>query len=85
MKRLSSLMRHAPQLLPTVVSTASLRHPNADCLKQRMQVYVPTAAELRAFRQASEPAVKAYIQNSFGAEGSELLDALSAAIEAANN
>jgi hypothetical protein len=54
-------------------------------LKQRMEVYIPTAAELMAFRQASEPTVKAYIQNSFRAEGSELLDALSAGIEAANN
>jgi tripartite ATP-independent transporter DctP family solute receptor len=53
-------------------------------LKQRMDIYVPTPAEVRAFRQAADPAVRAYIEKTFGAEGTELLNSLSAAIEDAS-
>jgi tripartite ATP-independent transporter DctP family solute receptor len=52
-------------------------------LKQRMDVYLPSAIELNAFRRASEPAIRAYIDKIFGREGSELLDSLSGAIEEA--
>jgi tripartite ATP-independent transporter DctP family solute receptor len=54
-------------------------------LRQHMQVYSPTEAELSAFRQASEPAVRTYIEKNFGAEGLELLNALSTAIGEAKN
>ena len=52
-------------------------------LKQRMEIYSPTDAELSAFRQASEPAVRAYIEKNFGAEGLDLLNALAAALDQA--
>jgi TRAP-type C4-dicarboxylate transport system substrate-binding protein len=50
-------------------------------LKQHMDVYVPTAAELNAFREAAEPAVRAYIEKTFGHEGTDLLESLLAAIQ----
>lgn len=54
-------------------------------LKQRMDVYVPSQTELVQFREAAEPAVKEYIQKTFGSEGAELQDALVAAIEQTRN
>jgi tripartite ATP-independent transporter DctP family solute receptor len=52
-------------------------------LRQRMDVYAPSAAEAAAFRQASVPAVEAYIEATFGREGRDLMNALRAAIAAA--
>lgn len=49
-------------------------------LKQRMDVYIPTKPELAAFRDATQPPIKAYIGTTFGDEGLRLMDALLHAI-----
>jgi len=49
-------------------------------LKQRMDVYLPTKAELQAFQAATQPAIKAYIHETFGDEGVQMTDALLATI-----
>jgi tripartite ATP-independent transporter DctP family solute receptor len=49
-------------------------------LKQRMDVYVPTKSELAAFQKVSQPAIRAYIEKTFGKNGSGLTDALLAAV-----
>lgn len=54
-------------------------------LKQRMDVYVPSEMELKAFREAAQPAVREYIEKALGSEGAKLQDALLAAIEQARN
>jgi len=52
-------------------------------LAQKMEVYSPTPAEKEQFREAAVPAVKAYIVQSLGAEGEEMLNAFLAAVDAA--
>lgn len=42
-------------------------------LAHRMEVYVPTAKELEAFRQASQPVLRRHIEHKFGPEGMEML------------
>lgn len=55
-------------------------------LAQKMQVYSPTPAELAKFRELTQPAVKAQIVKSFGAEGEALMkDFLAAVDKAAKN
>jgi tripartite ATP-independent transporter DctP family solute receptor len=53
-------------------------------LKQRMSVHVPNDAETAAFRQATQPAIKSYIETTFGQDGIDLMNDFLAAIRAAN-
>ena len=53
-------------------------------LAAKMAVYSPSPAELKAFRDAAQPAVKAYIEKSFGAEGKDMMNSFLAAIAEAN-
>jgi tripartite ATP-independent transporter DctP family solute receptor len=53
-------------------------------LAKKMEIYSPTPAEKDLFRAASVPAVKAYVIESLGKEGEEMLNAFLAAVEAAN-
>ncbi len=53
-------------------------------LAQKMEIYSPTPEEKAMFREAAVPAVKAYIVESLGKEGEEMLNAFLAAVEAAN-
>jgi len=50
-------------------------------LAARMEVYTPTAAEKAKFREAAQPAVKAYVTKAFGAEGEEMLGAFLKAVD----
>jgi len=52
-------------------------------LAQKMQVYTPTAAEIAKFRELAQPAVKAQIAKSFGAEGEALMKDFQAAVDKA--
>ncbi len=52
-------------------------------LATSMTVTSLTPAEKAAFRNATQPAVKAYVSETFGKEGEELLRALEQAVEAA--
>ena len=52
-------------------------------LAQKMQVYTPTAAEIAKFRELAQPAVKAQIAKSFGAEGEALMKEFLAAVDKA--
>lgn len=55
-------------------------------LAAKMEVYTPTPEEKKAFRELAQPAVKAYIAKTFGAEGDDMLAAFLAAVdEAAKN
>lgn len=53
-------------------------------LAKTMTVTTLTAKEKAAFRDAAQPAVKAYIVDTFGKEGEEMLGALQQAVEAAS-
>ncbi len=53
-------------------------------LAKKMTVTTLTPAEKAAFRDAAQPAVKAYISETFGKEGEEMLGALQQAVEAAS-
>ncbi len=50
-------------------------------LAEKMQVNVVPPAELEKFAAAAQPAVRALIEERYGAEGTEMLDALLASIE----
>ena len=52
-------------------------------LAAKMQVYTPTAAEIAKFRELAQPAVKAQIAKSFGAEGEALMKEFLAAVDKA--
>lgn len=52
-------------------------------LAQKMQVYTPTAAEIAKFRELAQPAVKAQIVKSYGAEGEALMKEFLAAVDKA--
>ena len=52
-------------------------------LAAKMQVYTPTAAEIAKFRELAQPAVKAQIAKSYGAEGEALMKEFQAAIDKA--
>lgn len=52
-------------------------------LAKKMEIYTPTPEEKAMFREASVPAVKAYIIEALGKEGEEMLNAFLAALEAA--
>jgi tripartite ATP-independent transporter DctP family solute receptor len=52
-------------------------------LQAKMEVYAPTPDELKVFREAAQPAVKAYIEKTFGEEGKEMMGAFLSAIDAA--
>ncbi len=54
-------------------------------LAQKMEIYTPTEAEKAQFRDASAPAVKAYIVESLGSEGEALMNDFLAAVKAAGN
>ncbi len=53
-------------------------------LAKKMKVNSVSAAELKKFADASQPAVKQLIGDKFGAEGTEMLNAMLAAIAAAS-
>ena len=53
-------------------------------LAKTMTVTTLTAKEKAAFRDAAQPAVKAYIVETFGKEGEEMLTSLQQAVEAAS-
>ena len=53
-------------------------------LAKSMTVTTLSPAEKAAFRDAAQPAVKAYIVETFGKEGEEMLGALQQAVEAAS-
>lgn len=53
-------------------------------LAKKMTVNSVSAAELKRFADASQPAVKQLIADKFGAEGTEMLNAMLAAIAAAS-
>lgn len=53
-------------------------------LAKKMKVNSVSAAELKKFADASQPAVKQLIADKFGAEGTEMLNAMLAAIAAAS-
>jgi len=52
-------------------------------LRQRMDVYTPSESEAAAFRHASQPAVEAYLVETLGRDGRDLMDSFLAAIAAA--
>lgn len=52
-------------------------------LQARMEVYTPTAAEMRSFREMTIPAAKAFIEKQFGRDGALWVDRFLAAIEQA--
>ena len=52
-------------------------------LAQRMDIYTPTAAEIRAFRDATVPAARSFITRTYGREGEQWMNRFTAAIEAA--
>lgn len=52
-------------------------------LQARMEVYTPTAAEMRSFREMTIPAAKAFIEKQFGRDGAQWVDRFLAAIEQA--
>ncbi len=52
-------------------------------LQQRMEIYTPTAAEMRAFRDATIPAARTFISRTYGREGEEWMNRFTRAIEAA--
>lgn len=52
-------------------------------LAERMEIYTPTAAEMRAFRNATIPAAREFISDTYGAEGERWMDRLADAIEEA--
>jgi len=55
-------------------------------LAKKMEVYTPTAAEKKRFRDLAQPAVTALVSKTYGADGDEMLNAFIAAIdEAAKN
>jgi tripartite ATP-independent transporter DctP family solute receptor len=49
-------------------------------LKQRMNIYLPTRDEISAFRDATQPAVKTYIEGALGSDGANMMRALIDAI-----
>ncbi|AWI76584.1 C4-dicarboxylate ABC transporter substrate-binding protein [Parazoarcus communis] len=53
-------------------------------LAKTMTVTTLTAKEKAAFRDAAQPAVKAYIVDTFGKEGEDMLSSLQQAVEAAS-
>jgi tripartite ATP-independent transporter DctP family solute receptor len=53
-------------------------------LAKKMKVNAVSAAELKKFADASQPAVKKLIGDKFGAEGTDMLNAMMAAIAAAS-
>ncbi len=52
-------------------------------LQEKMQVYTPTSAELRAFREKTFPAAKAFLEKQYGKEGAQWTDRFLKAIVAA--
>lgn len=54
-------------------------------LAKKMEVNALPAAELAKFRAASQPAVRKLIEEKFGAEGMDMLEAMQSAIAAAGN
>lgn len=53
-------------------------------LSKKMEVNSVSAAELKKFASVSQPAVKKLIEEKFGAEGNNMLEALQASIESAS-
>jgi TRAP-type transport system periplasmic protein len=51
-------------------------------LARRMDIYTPTTSELKAFRDASVPAVRAFIVKTYGRDGEQWLNRFMSAIEA---
>ncbi len=54
-------------------------------LAKKMEVNALAASELVKFREASQPAVRKLIEQKFGAEGVDMLEAMQAAISAAGS
>ncbi len=54
-------------------------------LAKKMKVNSVSSAELKKFAAASQPAVQKLIADKFGAEGTDMLEAMLAAIKAASN
>ncbi len=52
-------------------------------LMKDMEVYVPTASEMRAFRNATIPAARAFMKEKYKAEGEKWVDKFLSAIERA--
>ncbi len=52
-------------------------------LLSKMQVYTPTPAEMKAFRDKTIPAAKAFIEKQYGKEGAQWVERFLAAIEKA--
>ena len=52
-------------------------------LAERMQIYSPTPAQMRAFRNATVPAVRRFIRENYGSEGVEWMNRFTEAIEEA--
>ena len=52
-------------------------------LTARMEIYTPTAAEMRAFRSATVPAARDFISRTYGREGEEWMNRFTRAIEEA--
>lgn len=52
-------------------------------LRQRMEVYKPTAAEMAEFRRVAQPAADKLMAEKFGKEGEEMLAVFKAAVMAA--
>jgi len=52
-------------------------------LLSKMQVYTPTPAEMKAFKDKTIPAAKAFIEKQYGKEGAQWVDRFLAAIEKA--
>lgn len=52
-------------------------------LQGRMEVYMPSAAEMRQFRDATMPAARAFMTERYRAEGTQWVDRFYAAIERA--
>lgn len=53
-------------------------------LAKKMEIYTPTPAEKAQFREAAAPAVKAYIVQSLGKEGEDMLNAFLSAVDQAS-
>ena len=52
-------------------------------LAERMDIYTPTAAQMRAFRDATIPAARSFISATYGREGEQWMDRFSRAIDEA--
>lgn len=53
-------------------------------LNEKLEVYALPAAEKQRFQEATLPVIREYLENAFGAEGKEMLEAFLAAVKAAS-